>query len=110
MNWIIRFGQWWEDHRSIRKPAFETLRLTNNAQFDVIKKWMEDIEELSRHSTLEVDELKKGIEEMKKTSEIPSGITKEIVIQKVRLDRLELYVGLKRDPKPTEVPGAARIS
>lgn len=40
----------------------------------------------------------------------PAPWVREVALLKVRLDKLELYTGLRRDPSPLEVPGSARIS
>jgi hypothetical protein len=40
----------------------------------------------------------------------PSGIEKEVALLKIRMDRLELYTGLKREPVAVTLPGEARIS
>jgi hypothetical protein len=40
----------------------------------------------------------------------PSGIEREVALLKVRMDRLELYTGLKREPVAVTLPGEARIS
>ena len=45
----------------------------------------------------------------KDSQAVPQIINKEIVLLKARVDRLELLTGLKREPTPTHVEGAARI-
>jgi hypothetical protein len=52
----------------------------------------------------------KEFQEFKDSQRVPSAEIKEIALIKARLDRLELLTGLKRDPQPAQVPGAAKIS
>lgn len=66
----------------------ESKRVIRRAEFDLFKH--------NVHETLKED---------RKTS-----VAKDVADLKVRMDRLELYVGLKREPKPQVVPGEARIA
>lgn len=50
------------------------------------------------------------IAKLEEERQIPAPILKEIALLKMRLDQMELYVGLKREAKPEHVPGAAKIS
>ena len=49
-------------------------------------------------------------EEFKKAQQIPTALAKEVALIKARIDRIELLVGLKREPVPTQVKDAPRIS
>jgi hypothetical protein len=42
--------------------------------------------------------------------QVPTTTAKELSMLKVRLDRIELLVGLKRDPVLTQLPNAPKIS
>ena len=69
--------------------------------------WLENRKKVPlRLFTAEMEEFRKAISEVRK----PSAEMKELVLLKARMDRLELYVGLRRDLTPQPVPGAARIS
>lgn len=74
--------------------------------FDKLSRWWEG-RKVVRHSEFvgSLAKINQIIETDRKTA--AAAKIAEIL---VRLDRLELYVGLKREPKPVEVPGTARIS
>lgn len=48
--------------------------------------------------------------DLENSMQIPQTIAKEIALLKIRLDQMELYVGLKREPRPEHIPGIAKIS
>ena len=50
------------------------------------------------------------IEYLEAEKQVPSTTSKEMNMLKIRLDRIELLVGLKREPVITNLPDAARIS
>jgi hypothetical protein len=77
MNIFIRFGQWLEKRRVVRKPEFD----------------------LFKHN------LEKVLVDINKTS-----TAVEVAKLKLQIDRIELYVGLKREPIAVTLPGEARIS
>ena len=37
-------------------------------------------------------------------------LIQDMTLLKMRMDKVELYIGLRRDPSPLVVPGASRIS
>jgi hypothetical protein len=82
MNWIIRFGQWWEGRRVIRAPEY-----------------LSDLSALTHK-----------INELEEKNKLPTEIAKEFMLIRARLDRVELTVGLKREPVPQHVPGTPKIS
>lgn len=87
MNWLIKLGQWIESRRIIRTPEFDAK----------LKFVMGEI----------LNEVDKKI--LASTPKTPPTIVKDMTLLEVRLNRIELLVGLKRDPAPQEVPGSARI-
>jgi len=89
VNWLIRVGQWWEARRPMRKHDFEVMELAIGMQ---------------------VQSFKEEMGKLKSSNQIPQTIAKEFALLNARLDRLELYVGLKRDPEAVRVPDSARIS
>lgn len=95
MNWFIRIGLWWDRRRVLRAPDLDAI------QENYTKQAAATVELFKR--------LKKEIDDLKTAQQIPQAIAKEFTAIKIRLDRLELTVGLKREPTPLEVPGAARI-
>lgn len=107
MNWLMRLGQWLENRRVLRKPDYDRLSQICHQAF---KDQFLDV----ANEFLRIDKNQKELEErtvqLKDSNQIPSTIAKELALLKVRLDQTELYVGLKREPKPEHVPGAAKIS
>lgn len=99
MNWIMRLGQWWEERRIVRKPELDILEGCIKLQGDWIKTAQENF-------TLIVEKLRF----LETHNKLPENIAKDLALLNVRLNRLELYVGLKRDAAPIEVPGSAKIS
>lgn len=93
MNWLIRLGQWWENRKYAKKSEVIV-------ELDSIKI---ELAVLIRKAHERMDVLEAE-------SQVPSSAVKDLAIAKVRLDQLELYVGLKRDPKPEHIPGAPKIS
>lgn len=85
MNWLIRFGQWWEDRRVLRKP---------------------DLKAVVDH----VNDIVKTVDSLQEKQQIPPALSKEIALLSARLSHLELFVGMKREPQPQHVPGGAKIS
>jgi hypothetical protein len=109
MNWIVRLGLWWEDS-NVKKSEFDKALKVHSeshgfyedhlSRHDVDLKFLQD-----RTQTLET-----GLESIKETQKAPSAALKEIALLKARMDRLELYTGLKREPVAVTLPGEARIS
>lgn len=69
--------------------------------------WLE-----SRRKVSHVDfknEVKKLEEKISNSQKIPQNMAKELDMLKIRFDQLELFVGLKREPKPQHVRGMAKI-
>lgn len=89
MNWLIRLGQWWEHRRAIR---LDDLKYQWDQTVKICKALNDDMEAL------------------KSSSQIPAIVSKELATINARLNRIELLVGLKRDPQPISVNGAAKIS
>lgn len=81
MNWMIRFGNWMEERRSVPRPEFVRL----------------------------VERVDKHIEVQEAQASVPDPLAKEILLLKQRLNVLEIYVGFRRE-KPVAVPGASQIS
>jgi hypothetical protein len=72
-----------------------------------LAKWIEDRRKVPYRSfNAIVADLQKQISEVQK----PSAEMKELALLKARMDRVELVVGLKRDPIALVVPGEARIA
>lgn len=82
MNWIIRLGQWWERRRVVRWPE----------------------------STVVLSDISKRLDVAEAERQIPPQVVRDMAILKQQMDRLELYVGLKREPSATHVAGTAKIS
>lgn len=93
MNWLIKLGQWWENRRAIRKPDLEEFKIML----------------LSMHKGFK-ERIEEKVDSIKESNQIPQTIVKELALLKIRLDQMELYTGLKRDPKPEHVKGMAKIS
>lgn len=83
MNIFTRLGLWWD------KPNV-------HQRLDTHLKTLEAI--IMRIEYLEAEK------------QVPSTTSKEMNMLKIRLDRIELLVGLKREPVITNLPDAARIS
>ena len=96
MHWLIRFGMWLDRRRVLRATDLDTIN-ENHAR-------------LSSNTLTLIKSLEKKIEDAQAAQQVPQAIAKEFALLKVRLDRLELLVGLKREPAAAEVPGAARIA
>lgn len=84
MNWIVRLGEWVESRKKVSQIDFK-------AQNQALWKGFEELKEKVAHSNPE--------------------LLKEIKLLNLRLNRMELFVGLKREePQAVEVKGAPRIS
>lgn len=118
MNWLIRLGQWWEERRVLRWSDYRELRqkadndaihfsarLGDKANLSDLSNVFLKLEAMSQR----LDAANSYIEEIKKASALPE-LVKEMAIIKQQMDRLELYVGLKREPQATHVQGAPKIS
>jgi len=93
MNVFYRLGEWWESRRKV-----------------LWDEHIDDIEKLEAIIKKQNDKIK-GLElGIKESQTIPTSIGNEIKALRIRVDQMELYVGLKREKKPETVPGAARIS
>lgn len=93
MNVFFRLGEWCENRRTVKKSELEVYRLTHQAQMSVVE---------SNLSALDLA--------IKESAKVPTGTANELKAIRIRLDQLELYVGLKREKKAQQVDGAARIS
>ena len=65
---------------------------------------------LESRRTVKLEAFNAIIEDLRKEVRKPPVDAKEIALLKVRMDRLELYTGLKREPVAVTLPGEARIS
>lgn len=54
-------------------------------------------------------EFRKALERLQSEVKPPQEVLKEFALINHRLNQVELFVGLKRDPKPEHVPGAPKI-
>lgn len=93
MNWMVKLGNLWEDRRSV--PRAEFLRRFSVFEGEIASR---------------IYKLDQTVATLEAKEQIPSGVAKELALLKARQDRLELYVGLKREPKPVPVNGASQIS
>ena len=66
-------------------------------------------EEVIAHHKL-LDQHQQRLDVIEAEKRVPSTTMKEMQMLKVRLDRIELLVGLKREPVLQQVPDSARIS
>lgn len=97
MNVFIRIGNWWESRRVLRKPDLEWIGLSMKAQTETVAGIIKGLE-----NKIEVIEAEK---------QIPSTTLKEFNMLKVRLERIELLVGLRREQsQPTVTNGMPKIS
>jgi hypothetical protein len=99
MNWMIRLGQWWEN----RRKAYQH-------DFDIVAKVVGDHSDQILWSSAKIGELEKAVMKLQDEMKLPSSTAKELSLIKIRLDKMELYVGLKREPTAVTLPGEARIS
>lgn len=123
MNLFVRFGNWLDQRRVLRQPDLEeikdnVLKLSVGVE-ELFNRLKENVEMNKKSSDLEMvkvgadlklvvvglQALNKKLEENK----IPDALAKEWASIKIRLDRLELLTGLKREPAAVPVNGAARI-
>ena len=89
MNWIIRLGQWFGARKSAKVTDLAILFETMLAQEKRIDA---------------------QIAELKNSQTLPQQVAKEFALLNVRLNLIELYIGLKREPKAEHVAGAPKIS
>jgi hypothetical protein len=54
--------------------------------------------------------VREELERLQKSLEVPNAFAKELMLMRLRLERIELLVGLKREPVVVQVPDAPRIS
>ena len=88
MNLFIRFGEWLEGRKKISRRAV-----------------IEIYENLSKRD----DEIEKRISMLPKQEDLNQKTLKEFALINVRLNRIELLVGLKREPEAVKVPHTPRI-
>ena len=117
MNWIIRLGTWWQSRRVLRKPDYDAIiKISHEAyteQFQDVANEFVRVDKNQRDIEERTVEIKKAIGSIAielSENKVTQTILKEIMLLKARLDQLELYVGLKREPKPEHIPGSAKIS
>lgn len=104
MNWIIRFGQWWEKRRALRRKDFEILNSTIVTMTQLLERNITSANAQVFKNVLD------RLEVLEAEKQVPSTTLKEFNMLKVRLERIELLVGLKREPVITNLPDAPRIS
>lgn len=89
MNMFSKFGFWLECRRVLRQPDLDHIAL----EFTSLK-----------------NEVENKINLLPKNEDMTQKTLKEFALINVRLNRLELLVGLKREPEALKVPDTARIS
>lgn len=104
MNWIIRAGQWWEKYRPVRRGMYDR---------DVIH-FFDQIADKATISDMagvftRLDVIENKMDVIESDLKSPPA-AKELALLKMRLDRMELYVGLKRDPVGVNLKNAPKIS
>lgn len=137
MNFMIRFGQWLESRRVVRHSelmakfnVLENYAIKNlenkikaSDELSVLiaqrqnmheekmnRVWNETIDKIYARLNMSYNDLEKRmIDLMANQPDIPQRVIKEFALLNARMDRIELYVGLKRDPQPQQVPDTARI-
>lgn len=97
MNIFVRFGQWLESRRVVRRPEL----------INELREWNGRIVCACSESA---GRLIERIVKLESEKQIPATLAKDLSIIRQRLDKMELYVGLKREQGPVSVPGASRIS
>ena len=65
---------------------------------------------LESRRTVKLEAFNAIVAELRNEVRKPPVDAKELAIMKARMDRLELFVGLKREPVAVTLPGEARIS
>ena len=65
---------------------------------------------LESRRTVKLEAFNAIVAELRSEVRKPPVDAKELAIMKARMDRLELFVGLKREPVAVTLPGEARIS
>ena len=110
MNLFTRFGNWLENRRVLRKPDYERLiKICHEAFTEEGKDIRKDVEvEISglKHSIVA---LVARISAMEEANKQPQEFVKELKLLNLRLNQLELFVGLKREPKAVHIRGEAKI-
>lgn len=120
MNLFIRFGQWLEKRRVLRTPDLHLLEL----KIENVGNHIDTLDTLTENKILTIEKREDKIyetiaslittvgalAEKVEANQVPQTVAKEFALTKIRLDKLELYVGLKRDPQPERIPDAPRIS
>jgi hypothetical protein len=86
MTLFARLDRWWLD-RNAKKSELDRLEV-HMQQYE---------DHFSR------------VEKLESQMQIPPQIAKDMAILKQQMDRLELYVGLKREPQAMHVQGTAKI-
>ena len=120
MNIFTRLGLWWDrvyvDTISFDR-AFNALSDGLRFHSDHLVKHDGQIETLENKlsddhkSVLEIEKnFMNRFDVLEAEKQVPSTTLKEFNMLKVRLERIELLVGLKRDPVVSQLPDAPRIS
>lgn len=68
--------------------------------------WLDDKNVKESH----FDQWTKRIEALETKEQIPPQLIRDLAILKQQMDRMELYVGLKRDAQAVQVQGTPKIS
>jgi hypothetical protein len=116
MNIFTRLGMWWDD-KNVKKSKFDLYSKINSEAHGFYEK------HLTRHDGF-IDALQTKVElsqsalqvhwekikALENKEQIPPQIARDMAILKQQMDRMELYVGLKREPQATHVQGAPKIS
>lgn len=96
MSWLSDLDRWFEQRRVMRRPDMDLFYAIEQKKTEAIAIIIKGLE-----NKIEVLEVEK---------QVPSTTLKEFNMLKVRLERIELLVGLKREPVVSNLPDAPRIS
>jgi hypothetical protein len=107
VNIFVRFGEWLEERRVLRQPDAKRFLETWTM---IEKSLINRVNEYQNYNVGRFEEMKRHFEVLEAEKQIPSSASKEIQLLRSRLDRVELLVGLKREPVITNLPDAPRIS
>ena len=102
MNIFTRFGNWLESKRALRKHDLDDIALEFTSLRESVK------ENYERQGAASLELIRRLREDMEKIA-VPQTVTKEMALTNIRLNRIELLVGLKRDPEAIKVPDTPRI-
>lgn len=105
MNWVIRLGHWWENRRVLRKPDLNLLK--ELIDYTEVHR-AQDYDKLQKEWAVVIGEYSRRIDDLEKEKTLPTSTANQLKMISHRLDQLELYVGLKREPVAVKI--GAKIS